>query len=128
MSDSQSLGRRDFVKQIGATGVAVAGAGLVAAGAASTLAPKDYCKRIGETFVIKDESGNRFSGQLVEAEASKYSARSACRQQFSLVFKLPKGVSLDQDLYSVSGGGIRSQQMLLVPINTQHETMQAIVS
>ena len=120
------VGRRDFLRRLGASGVVAAVAASAVPMDAGATHPKfdpmnhaTFAAHLGAIFEVKI-AGAAVPFELIEATLLTVNAARPVslgrNEPFSLVFRAPRGTQAPQQIYEVSHPGVGPQGIFLVPI------------
>lgn len=96
---------------------------------ASTPFEAGYLARIGASFALRNQKGERHSAVLESVTELQPEARSRWRT-VALQFRVDEDVALAQDVYLVGCHGLVRERLLLVPVcsNDGRGRLEAIVT
>ncbi len=127
--DKHSVSRRQFLK-VAAGGVAGAalvtlGTGEVGALLSGNSTPRDlpeklmrssFTGHLGEVFKIRKGPLETVDVKLIEVSGIAYASTLSAEESFSVVFRGPHDLPLEQDTYMVEHKAIGASPLLIVPV------------
>ena len=83
---------------------------------------EDFAGKVGETFLLRLDSGDKVDIELIEAIGVKGGVPE--RPSFSILFRIPEDVITHQRTYQVEHGEMGELMLFLVPVGPGETGMQ----